>query len=109
MEDKLITEMSAPSLLPAVTEKYCYLRVQKMWGDLTFRIGSDDTQGGLTFIEPAGKEVVVAFILKGKEDVKEEQLYNTLTVEQLIDLKIQQRDLLQKLTELSKPKDTQSF
>jgi len=91
------------SLTTAVSNKYCYMRLRKMWGDLTFRIGTDDLRGGMTFIEPAGKEIVIAFVIKGKENVEEEQLPNTLTPEQLIDIKLQQRDLLNKLTKLNDP------
>lgn len=67
----------------SVTEKYIVFELKEMWGHTTFRVVADDTKVGLSFGPTSLKEIPLAFVRPGREEVAEEVPAGSISVEEL--------------------------
>lgn len=72
----------AVPLLPAVTKKYTYYAVKSLYGQIQFRVKTDDIRTGLSFGAPEGYTVMVAFVRPGQEKTEEELREGAITFEE---------------------------
>lgn len=86
MDQGMTVGMDYPIVESAVTRKYLYLAIGKVWGDIRRRIGTDDFKSGLSADPPFGKEIVVAFIRHGREDDEEKIWDNAIEHTELLRL-----------------------
>lgn len=75
-----------PIISSAVTEKYAYFSLIKIWGDIRRRIGTDYFKSGATMVPPFSEQTLIAFIRPGKELHPEPLRENALTLAELTEM-----------------------
>lgn len=91
---------------PAVSKKYVFYSLVKLWGDNKIRVGMVDRQTGATLQPPFDMETKIALPILGCEEVEEELPPNTLTKEQFID---QLRQFHEMIKQINETQNNQSF
>lgn len=83
MPEGMTVGFDMPVVTSAVTEKYVYFSVEKVWSDIRKRIVADDFKSGATLTPPFSEQVLIAFVRPGKGLVKEEQRKDSITLDEL--------------------------